>query len=96
MWLHPRYSWPVGAPVQTGRMLGDYQASPCTLVLRFETALVLVNPTTNCSDHALALNGTWFDLESPAGSEAPPVKVVQMLPQRGRVLLSGRLAPGLP
>ena len=104
MWLHERYYWPIGTPHNTANALEDYRVSRCTLARRFEKALVLVNPTTNCTDYALTLNGTWYDPESydrdvaadTANNDSdghgtmrsPPVTRVSMAPQQGRVLLA--------
>lgn len=89
MWLDSMYHWPIGKPVTTGKVLDDYQVSDCTLARRFETALVLVNPTTNCTDKSLQLNGTWFDPTAADPNKA--VTTVQVLPDHGIILLSAPL-----
>ena len=91
-YLHPRYFFPIGAPIETSPTLEGYRASACSYARRFEFALVLVNPsnlTRNCSDAALGLNGTWFDPQS----ERPhaPITEAAMAAQQGRILLSGPL-----
>ncbi len=92
MHLHPRYFFPIGAPLQTSSTLEGYRVSQCSYVRRFEFALVLVNPnpTHNCSDVAVQLNSTWYDPQS--ASPKTPVTAVTMPAQHGRILLSGPLA----
>ena len=91
-YLHPRYFFPIGAPIETSPTLEGYRVSACSYARRFEFALVLVNPsnlTRNCSDAALRLNGTWFDPQS--GGAHAPITEVAMAAQQGRILLSGPL-----
>lgn len=90
MWLNPMYHWPIGTPVRTGKALSDYQVSKCTMARQFETALILVNPTDNCTDASLQLNGTWYDPTGRNPSKA--ASSVEMLPHQGRILLAAPLA----
>eukprot|EP00937_MAST-01D_sp_MAST-1D-sp2_P000339 g339.t1 len=87
MALHRRYFLPVGSPAQTVRSaaVDGYRAegTACTFSRRFSSALVLVNPSANCTDARVPLNGTWYD---PGTGEA--LTMVAMPPQHGKVLLS--------
>ena len=94
--IHPRYFYPIGAPMQTkGYLAGQssfqsmdlegYRVAPCTFARLFETALVLVNPTAHCSDASVPLNGTWYD--PAAGPASQPITTVAMAPGKGRILL---------
>ena len=102
--IHPRYFYPIGAPMQTkGYLAGQssfqsmdlegYRVAPCTFARLFETALVLVNPTANCSDASVPLNGTWYDpAEGPASQ---PITTVAMAPGKGRILLTMPLSDSI-
>eukprot|EP01051_Picozoa_sp_SAG22_P002264 SAG22_NODE_99_length_20560_cov_128.669029_29_plen_111_part_00 len=46
---------------QTVPQLEGYRVSRCSYGRRFKYALVLINPSTNCTDEALPLNGTWYE-----------------------------------
>ena len=50
---------------------------------------MLVNPTTNCSDAAVPLPGTWYD---PEANGSAPLRAAAVAPQQGRILLSAPLA----
>jgi hypothetical protein len=89
MYLHPRYYFPLGSATQTSPTLEGYRISACTYARRFEFALALVNPATNCSDARLPLNGTWYD---PQGDPSVPITSVAVPAQHGQILLSGPLA----
>jgi len=102
--IHPRYFYPIGAPMQTkGYLAGQtsfqsmdlegYRIAPCTFARLFETALVLVNPTANCSDANVPLNGTWYD--PAAGLASQPITAVAMAPGQGRILLTMPLSDSI-
>ena len=82
---------------QTASQLEGYRVSRCSYGRQFKYALVLINPSTNCTeDTALPLNGTWWEPggreeDSSGQSVSTPVTEVVMAPQHARILLSGPL-----
>lgn len=90
--LHERYFYPLGQPAQPAAATVDgYRVGRCSYARRFATALVLVNPTSDCTDASVALNGTWYD---PAGASngSTPLSTAKVAPQQGRILLSAPLS----
>lgn len=86
--LHERYFLPIGVPKQTftADELDRYLIGSCTFARRFTQALVLVNPSSTCTDKAIQLDGTWYD---PTSGKA--LTSVTMLPQQSHILVQEKL-----
>lgn len=82
MHLDDRYFLPLGPAKHLSADLEGYRIAPCTYARHYATALVLVNPSTNCTDDAVALNSTWIDPETQ-----DRLTHLKMQPQHGHVLI---------
>lgn len=83
-YLHPRYSWPIGAPTQTYQpdQIDRYRPKGyLSYVRRFDNGLVIVNPSEK-DDRKLNLDKTYLDLEIQK-----EISSIQMKAHTGKILL---------
>lgn len=83
-YVHPRYSWPIGAPVETHKPdeIDRYRTKGHVCYLRrFDNGLVLVNPTEE-DDRTLKLNKIYIDPET-----GRQISSVRMKAHTGRILI---------
>lgn len=85
-WLHPRYTWPIGAPVETRENINDYRVDEEWLFRRrFENGWVYVNAS---SDETYT-----FQLQKPLHDPASGTSSTrfELTPMNGLILLENML-----